>query len=135
MPTLPKPDDSLIQAFAPHFSNCIWQHAQVLLLGAILTPGRRTVTAVLRIMGLSAGTALSDLPSRAQSGGLVELGAEPDAAEAAGADLCADGADHLCAGSDGRAPARGRHRHLRPVQVSKPKASIAIQCVRAIRIL
>ena len=53
MPTLPKPDDSLIQAFAPHFSNCIWQHAQVLLLGAILAPGRRTVTAVLRIMGLS----------------------------------------------------------------------------------
>ncbi len=52
MPTLPKPDDSLIQAFASHFSKCIWQHAQVLLLGAILAPGRRTVTAVLRIMGL-----------------------------------------------------------------------------------
>lgn len=53
MPTLPKPDDSLIQAFAPHFSTCVWQYAQVLLLGAILAPGRRTVTAVLRIMGLS----------------------------------------------------------------------------------
>jgi DDE superfamily endonuclease len=54
MPTLPTVYVSLIQAFAPHFSNCIWQHAQVLLLGAILAPGRRTVTAVLRIMGLSA---------------------------------------------------------------------------------
>ena len=53
MPTPPKAHDSLIQAFAPHFSNCIWQHAQVLLLGAILAPSRRTVTAVLRIMGLS----------------------------------------------------------------------------------
>ncbi len=53
MPTLPKPDDSLIQTFASHFSKCIWQHAQVLLLGAILAPGQRTVTAVLRIMGLS----------------------------------------------------------------------------------
>jgi hypothetical protein len=53
MRTLPKTNDSLIQAFAPHFSNCIWQYAQVLLLGAILAPGRRTVTAVLRIMGLS----------------------------------------------------------------------------------
>jgi hypothetical protein len=53
MPTLPKAHDSLIQAFAPHFSNCIWHHAQVLLLGAILAPGRRTVTAILRIMGLS----------------------------------------------------------------------------------
>jgi hypothetical protein len=53
MPTLPKSYSSLIQAFAPHFSNCIWQHARVLLLGAILAPGRRTVTAVLRTTGLS----------------------------------------------------------------------------------
>ena len=53
MPTLPKTHDILIQTFAPHFSNCIWQHAQVLLLGAILVPGTRTVTAALRIMGLS----------------------------------------------------------------------------------
>ena len=53
MRTPPQSDDSLIQSFAPHFSNCIWQYAQVLLLGAILAPGRRTVTAVLRIMGLS----------------------------------------------------------------------------------
>jgi hypothetical protein len=53
MPTLPSDYLSLIQAFAPHFSNCIWQHAQVVLIGAILVPGRRTVTAVLRIMGLS----------------------------------------------------------------------------------
>ncbi len=45
---------SLIQVFAPYFSNLVWQHAQVLLIGAILVPGRRTVTAVLRIMGLSA---------------------------------------------------------------------------------
>jgi DDE superfamily endonuclease len=44
---------SLIQAFAPHFSTLVWEHAQVLVLSAILVPGRRTVTAVLRIMGLS----------------------------------------------------------------------------------
>jgi DDE superfamily endonuclease len=44
---------SLIQNFAPYFSNLVWQHAQVLLLGAILVPGTRTVTAALRIMGLS----------------------------------------------------------------------------------
>ena len=53
MPTLPETYVSLIQVFAPHFSNLVWQHAQVLLIGAILVPGRRTVTAVLRIMGLS----------------------------------------------------------------------------------
>jgi DDE superfamily endonuclease len=54
MPTLPSDYLSLICVFAPIFSNLVWQHAQVLLLGAILTPGRRTVTAVLRIVGLSA---------------------------------------------------------------------------------
>jgi hypothetical protein len=53
MLTLPSDYLSLIQLFAPHFSYGIWQHAQVLLIGAILVPGRRTVTAVLRIMGLS----------------------------------------------------------------------------------
>ncbi len=44
---------NLIQAFAPYFSNLVWQHAQVLLIGAILVPGTRTVTAALRMMGLS----------------------------------------------------------------------------------
>ncbi len=53
MPTLPSDYLSLIQIFAPHLYNCIWQHARVLLIGAILVPGRRTVTAVLRIMGPS----------------------------------------------------------------------------------
>ena len=53
MPTLPKAQESLIQAFPPHSSNCVWQHGQVLLLGAILAPGRRTITAVLHIMGPS----------------------------------------------------------------------------------
>jgi hypothetical protein len=53
MPTLPSDYLNLIQIFAPFFSNCIWHHAQVLLIGTILVPGRRTVTAVLRIMGLS----------------------------------------------------------------------------------
>lgn len=40
-------------AFAPLFSKRIWQHAQILVVGAILTPRKRTVTAVLRVMGLS----------------------------------------------------------------------------------
>jgi len=29
-----------------------WRHAQVLLLGALLTPGQRTVCAILRMVGL-----------------------------------------------------------------------------------
>ena len=53
MPTLPSDYLTLIQTFAPLFSNSIWFCAQVLLTGAILATGSRTVTAVLRIMGLS----------------------------------------------------------------------------------
>ena len=38
--------------FVPLFSKRVWQHAQVLLVGAILAPGRRTVSSTLRVMGL-----------------------------------------------------------------------------------
>jgi hypothetical protein len=54
MPTLPTAYFTLITAFAPLFGKRIWIKAQVLLLGALLTPGKRTVTAALRVMGLSA---------------------------------------------------------------------------------
>jgi hypothetical protein len=53
MPTLPSEYLTLIQVFAPIFSQRIWQHIQVLVIGAILAPGKRTVTAVFWIMGLS----------------------------------------------------------------------------------
>src|SRR5262245_28516502 len=42
-----------IVRFAPLVSKRVWEHAQVLLVGALLAPGKRTVTAVLRVMGLS----------------------------------------------------------------------------------
>ena len=38
--------------FVPLFSKRVWQHAQVLLVGAILAPGARTVSSTLRVMGL-----------------------------------------------------------------------------------
>jgi hypothetical protein len=53
MPHLPARFAEIILAFAPLFVHCSWQHAQMLLIGAILTPGQRTVTRVLRIMGLA----------------------------------------------------------------------------------
>jgi hypothetical protein len=43
---------SIISVFAPLFTERVWPRAQVLLVGAILTPGRRTVAAVLRMMEL-----------------------------------------------------------------------------------
>ena len=53
MLTLPAELLPLIIEFAPLFSKPVWRHAQVLLVGAILAPGKRTVTACLRVMGLS----------------------------------------------------------------------------------
>lgn len=35
------------------FSNPVWGHVQVLLAGALLAPGKRTVTSALQVMGLS----------------------------------------------------------------------------------
>ena len=53
MPILSTEYLTLILAFAPVFTKRVWQHVQVLLTGAILAPGKRTVTAALRVMGLS----------------------------------------------------------------------------------
>ena len=52
MNLLPKELVPWIVAFAPLFSKPVWQSALVLLLGAILAPGKRTVSAILRVMGL-----------------------------------------------------------------------------------
>jgi len=53
MLTLPDEYNTLFQTFRPLFSKRLWPFAIVLFVGAILAPGKRTVTAVLRIMGLS----------------------------------------------------------------------------------
>jgi hypothetical protein len=42
----------VLNCFAPLFSRRMWQWAMVLVVGAILAPGKRTVTAALRVMGL-----------------------------------------------------------------------------------
>jgi hypothetical protein len=53
MLALPVALTRLIVKFAPLFSKRVWEHAVVLVVGALLAPGKRTVTAVLRVMGLS----------------------------------------------------------------------------------
>ena len=54
MPSLPEAIILVLAPFAPLFSHRVWLHAQVLLVGAMLAPGARTVTAALRVMGLAA---------------------------------------------------------------------------------
>jgi hypothetical protein len=43
-----------LAVFAPLFSKRVWRYVPVLVAGAILAPGQRTITSVLRIMGLEA---------------------------------------------------------------------------------
>src|SRR5215203_5147857 len=51
MRTLPTMMVRVLAPFAPLFSESVFEHAQVLMAGAILTPGRRTVSSALRAMG------------------------------------------------------------------------------------
>lgn len=53
MLTLPLEFTKLMLVFAPLFSRRVFEHLQVLVVGALLAPGQRTVTAALRVMGLS----------------------------------------------------------------------------------
>ena len=53
MLTLPDAILPILIPFATLFRSPTWRKAQVLLVGAVLAPGRRTVASVLRVMGLS----------------------------------------------------------------------------------
>ena len=52
MRTLPVKMVQVLAPFAPLFSERVFRHARVLLIGAILAPGARTVSSALRAMGL-----------------------------------------------------------------------------------
>jgi len=51
--TLPPAIMTCLDSFAPVFSRRVWRHALVLVVGAILAPGPRMVSSVLRVMDLS----------------------------------------------------------------------------------
>ena len=53
MPSLPPEMIVLLAPFAQLFSDRVWLHAQVLVVGAILVPGKRTVSSCLRVMGVA----------------------------------------------------------------------------------
>ncbi len=54
MLALPEDIIALLMPFAPLFSQPVFERAVILIVGAILTPGKRTVTAALRAVGLAA---------------------------------------------------------------------------------
>jgi hypothetical protein len=51
--TLPSVMIRLLSSFVPLFSRRVWPHVQVLLIGVILAPGKKTVSSALDAMGLS----------------------------------------------------------------------------------
>jgi DDE superfamily endonuclease len=53
MQTLPKRIIHVVRHFEAVFSERVWEWAKVLLIGALLAPGERTVAAILRVMGCS----------------------------------------------------------------------------------
>ncbi len=53
MVTLPREIKGVLRLFEEVFSERVWDWVQVLVVGAILTPGRRTVAAILQVMGQS----------------------------------------------------------------------------------
>src|SRR3954469_13318814 len=53
MGALPREIVRVLRVFEDVFSERTWDWVQVLVVGAILTPGQRTVASVLRVMGLS----------------------------------------------------------------------------------
>jgi hypothetical protein len=53
MLTLPKRIIQVLRHFETVFSERVWEWAKVLMIGAILAPGERTVASILRVMGCS----------------------------------------------------------------------------------
>ncbi len=86
MLTLPDAILTALIPFATLFRIPTWQKAQVLLVGAILSPGRRTVASALRVMGLSGDRNYARYHhvlnrARAQPGGVVAASGIPSTAE------------------------------------------------------
>ena len=50
---MPDPIMDVLMPFAPVFQRRTWEKVLVMLIGAILAPGKRTVSSILRVMGLS----------------------------------------------------------------------------------
>ena len=53
LPLIPPVLIGWLAVFQPYFTAPTWQHVLVLVAGAVLAPGKRTVSQVLWVMGLA----------------------------------------------------------------------------------
>src|SRR5215213_4635892 len=74
---LPARFAAVILCFAPLLRERSWRHAEVLLIGAILVPGQRTVTSILRIAGLCRERRFARPPRRGDPAPVVGQGDRP----------------------------------------------------------
>ncbi len=51
-PALPRVVASLMEPFQEFFTAPVWRHLLVLIAGMVLSPGKRAVSAALRVTGL-----------------------------------------------------------------------------------
>lgn len=71
MLTLPEPIMTLLTPFRPIFHQATWCKGQILFIGAILATGKRTVTAALRVMGLSDESGFWDGSANCEIDGVI----------------------------------------------------------------
>ena len=83
---LPLPEGiiAVLGCFAPLFSQPVWRHVRVLVVGALLCQGARTVTAVLRVMGLKGERRFTKYHRVPRPSALVGLSWCPDTARTVG---------------------------------------------------
>ncbi len=125
MLNLPSIIIDLLNPFAPCFYGVTtWMKAQVLLIGAILTPGKRVVTEALRVMGLSESATVCPVSSGLEPGSVVAAGIGTGVAETAGQDVRATERARWCLGLTRRLNAAGDGK-------SRRGASTATQCAAA----
>ena len=76
MPTLPAVMVTLLLPFEHLFDPRTWRKAQFLAMGAILSPGKRTVSSALNILGIGQHVRLRHLSPRAQPCPMVAAATE-----------------------------------------------------------
>ena len=88
MLTLPKRIIQVLRQFEAVLSERVWEWAKVLLIGAILALGERTVAAILRVMGCSDDKQFQNYHRVRGSCQMVESRAQSPVAGVAGAPVC-----------------------------------------------
>lgn len=134
MLTMPPEIMVVLNPFLPVLSERIWDWARVLLVGAILAPRQRTVTAILRIMGLSGERQFQNYHRVLNRAHWSSLRASQILLGLLVTTLVAVGAPVLVAADDTLERRRGKHiaakGHFRDPVLSSEKQSVASEGLR-----